>query len=630
MTDYEKNFETDVARLLDIVANALYTNPDVFLRELISNAADACDRLRYEGMRDPALIVGDPDFKIRVTVDPDANTLTVADNGIGMNDKDLAENLGTIAHSGAAAMMEQVKDAGGDLSLIGQFGVGFYASFMVADTVTVISRKAGEETVFAWESDGRTGFTVRQADTAQADALPGGRGAAVILNLKPTARDYLSYDTLKRVIRTYSDHVSVPVHAGEEDEPLNAAAALWMRPKSEVREEQYKEFYRHIAQAFDDPILTSHWRAEGKLEFSVLLFVPSMRPWDLYDPSRRAAVRLYVKRVFITDQSEHLVYPWLRFVRGVIDSEDLPLNISREMLQRNAIVDTIRRSVSKRILSDIAKLADNDKQAFDTLWRQFGMVIKEGLYDAVEHREEIFKICRFFSSETGEEMISLDDYLTGMKEGQTSIYYMTGDDLDALRASPQLEGFRARGLNVLLMTDAVDGAWLQNVREYDKTPFQSAAKGEIDLSRFDAGDENTDGDAAAEGEQPDDQSANDLLAFLKEALKDDVHDVRFSSRLTQSPVCLVAPDLGLDMHMESVLQLSQKSNPRTRPVLEVNRRHPLITCLAGLSDGAARTDAARLLLDQARIVQGQNLPDPAAFSQRMAHFMERGLAGPRS
>lgn len=621
------NFDTDVSRLLDIVANALYTNRDVFLRELISNAADACDRLRYDALQNPELTKGDPDFKIQVKADSEANTLTITDNGIGMDKDDLITNLGTIARSGTAAIMEQMQGSKEDMNLIGQFGVGFYASFMIADTVDVISRKAGSDDIWVWSSDGKTGFDVNEASEEQKQSLTSNRGTAIVIHLKSGSYDFLLDDKLKQIVLTYSDHINVPVYIGTEEEPVNAASALWMRPKSEITTEQYTEFYHHIGQVFDEPIMTSHWKAEGKIEFSALLFIPSMRPWDLYDPSRQHVVKLYVKRVFITDNLKNLVYPWLRFLRGVIDSEDLPLNISREMLQMNPIVDTIRRSVTKRVLSDISKLADNDKQAFETLWHQFGMVIKEGLYDAVEHREDIFKICRFHCSEK-DELTSLDEYIENMREDQKSIYYMAGDNLESLKNSPQLEGFKARGLNVILMNDTVDNFWLQNVQDYKGKFFQSVTKGAIDLSRYDRNKDATKEEDLKEDkpQQEDNQKIQSLLDFFKGVLSEHVHDVRISSRLTDSPVCLIAPDNAVDMHMESVLKIQQKYEHQTKPVLEINKDHALIKKLAELGDSETSKETAWLLLDQARIIQGQSVPDPASFARRMSKFMEKGLA----
>jgi len=483
MSEEKLAFGTDVSRLLDIVANALYTNRDVFLRELISNAADACDKLRYESLQNPRLVNGSPDFKITIVKNTNDNTLIITDNGIGMNREELVENLGTIARSGTAAMVEAVKSANneekGALNLIGQFGVGFYASFMVADKVDVISRKAGEDKIWRWESDGRTGYTVGEEETAKID-----RGVKITLHLKPDAYDFLNEDNLKRIILAYSDHIAIPVFVGAEDKPVNAASALWMRSKNDITIEQYNEFYHHIGHVFDEPTMTSHWRAEGKIEYTALLYIPTMRPFDLYEPGRQHAVRLYVKRVFITDQVQNLIYPWLRFVRGVIDSEDLPLNISREMLQNNPVVAKIRSGVTKRILADLAGLAERDEAAFDTFWYQFGMVVKEGLYDAAEHRDDIFKICRFFSTNANRRLTSLDDYVSRMKEGQEEIYYILGEKLESLEKSPQLEGFKARGLEVLFFNDTIDSFWLQMSTTFKGKKFVSITKGSTDLDKF--------------------------------------------------------------------------------------------------------------------------------------------------
>ncbi len=623
MSEEKMQFGTDVSRLLDIVANALYTNRDVFLRELISNAADACDKLRYESLQNPRLVNGDPDFKITIAKDSNANTLTIADNGIGMNREELVENLGTIARSGTAAMAEAVKNAGGDkgaLNLIGQFGVGFYASFMVADKVDVISRKAGDDTAWQWESDGRTGYTVSQTD-ASID-----RGVKITLHLKSDAYDYLNEDKIKQIVLAYSDHVAVPVFVGNDDSSVNAASALWMRPKNEITTEQYNDFYHHIGHVFDEPIMTSHWRAEGKIEYTALLYIPTMRPIDLYEPGRKHAVRLYVKRVFITDQVQNLIYPWLRFVRGVIDSEDLPLNISREMLQNNPVVSRIRSGVTKRILSDLAALAERDAAAFETFWYQFGMVVKEGLYDAAEHRDEIFKICRFFSTNENRRLTGLDDYVSRMKEGQEEIYYILGENIDNLERSPQLEGFKSRGLEVLFFNDTIDSFWLQMAGTFKGKKFVSVTKGSIDLDKFEAKEEQPKIENAA-----DNASVSLLLGVLADELKKDVKEVRISKRLTDSPVCLIADEQGVDMHMERILKVQQKYEPvNNKKVLEINERHALIQKLATLAiankDAPALKDAARLLYDQACIIQGEPVNDPSSFVRRMAEFMQRGLA----
>lgn len=622
-------FGADVSRLLEIVAHALYSNRDVFLRELISNASDACDRLRYESISKPDLAKDDTKFRIHIYKDADYRALHVVDNGIGMTRDELIENLGTIAKSGTRALMEQIGKAQDKdkLSLIGQFGVGFYASFMVAGKVEVISRHAADGKTWHWESDGRTGFEIREANADEQKLIIGNRGTAIILHVNADASEFLIDEKLKQVIQTYSDHINVPVYlsdpaqAAKDEDPVNKASALWMRPRSEVTPEQYREFYNTIGFGMDEPLVTSHWRAEGKIEYSALLFVPMLRPWDLYDPSRRNAVRLYVKRVFITDHCDGLMVPWLRFVRGVIDSEDLPLNISREMLQHNPVIAKIRNSVATRILTDLEKIAADDPVLYGTFWGQFGPVIKEGLYDAVEHREQLFKVARFYSTHDNGKLTTLGDYVSRMKTGQDEIFYISGENIDTLKNSPQLEGFSARGLEVLLFTDTIDDFWLQQVPEYLGKTFKSITKGSIDLSKFPGGD------AAAENPAEKTPEIIKLAETLKDILKDDVSDVRLSDRLTDSPVCLVAGDNSVDINMERVLKIHQKYEAKSTRILEINGAHPLILRLAHESrDSAGLSDAAHLLLDQARIIQGEPLPDPAAFARRMASFMEKGLA----
>lgn len=618
------NFGADVSRLLEIVAHALYSNRDVFLRELVSNASDACDRLRYESITKPDLVGKDVQFNVHVVRDGKTRMLTVLDNGIGMNRAELVENLGTIAKSGTKALMEQAAQSSDKLSLIGQFGVGFYASFMVANKVEVISRKAGEAETWHWESDGATGFSVREAKKDEAVRLKDGHGTAIVLHIRDEASDYLIDDKLKTVIQTWSDHINLPVYLGEGTEPVNKAGALWTKHKSEITQDQYAEFYRHIGHGYDDPLLTSHWRAEGAIEYTALLFVPTMRPWDLYDPTRKHAVRLYVRRVFITDDCQGLMFPWLRFVRGVIDSEDLPLNISREMLQHNPVIDKIRNGVAKRILTDLDKLAKEDEPAYATFWGQFGAVIKEGLYDAISLREDLFKIVRFYSTHD-DRLTSLEDYVSRMKDGQGIIYYISGENLDNLRNSPQLEGFRARGIEVLLFTDTIDDFWLQTAFEYKGKPFKSVTKGDIDLSKFDTDTVRTE-DPKPDGHP---QSLDALLKTIRETLKDEVSEVRISHRLTDSPVCLVADEHGVDLRMERVLRVHQQYKAPSKRVLEINATHPLIERLGAIASenpAADIGDAAHLLLDQARIIQGEPVPDPSRFARAMSRFMERGLA----
>lgn len=634
--NFDRAFETDVSRLLDIVANALYSNRDVFLRELISNAADACDRLRYEALQKPELTKDSAPFNITLIPDNNDLSLTIIDNGIGMNNDDLIDNLGTIARSGTAKILENLKDQGQekDMNLIGQFGVGFYASFMVAKDVRVISRKAGETQAWYWASDGQSGFTIREATDPESEILRDAHGTAITLNLKGDAIDYLLDDKINQIVLSYSDHIEVPIYLEsditkdkEEREPLNAASALWTRPKNEITDQQYKEFYHHIGQFFDDPILTTHWTAEGTIEYTALLYIPSMRPWDLYNPQRKSSLRLYVKRVYITDQLESLLYPWLRFVRGIVDSQDLPLNISREMLQNNAIVNKIRSGITKKILGEIDKLSRDDEAAFATLWGQFGAVIKEGLYDAIEHRDQIFKICRFYSTHDPEKQTSLSDYIARMKDGQDKIYYIAGEKVDSLRKSPQLEGLTSRGIEVLLMTDTVDEFWLQQIGEFEGKKFQSVTKGNIDLSKFDG--ESKDDKTDEKKSEESDTELKKLTAFLTTELAEHVASVRVSKRLTESPVCLVASDQGVDMNMEKVLKIHQKYDPEVKRVLEINPSHTLIQKMNKMAENGADNqilkDCAAMLMDQALIIQGDPLPDPAGFAKRMADFMAKGL-----
>ena len=537
-----QNFGADVSRLLDIVANALYTNQDVFLRELISNAADACDRLRYDAIQNPALTSDNPALRVCIYKDTTARTISVVDNGVGMTDSEMADNLGTIAKSGTAALMESMQGADDKLNLIGQFGVGFYAGFMVAHKIEVVSRKAGSDDIWCWVSDGRSGFTVKPATEIQAARLDGARGTAVMLFLKDSASEFLIDEKIKMTVTEYSDHIGVPIYLGapqmvsqdNEATPLNSTSALWMRSPSEITKEQYEDFYRHISHGLDEPIMTSHWRAEGTIEFTGLLYAPTLRPWDLFDPGRKHFIKLYVRRVFISEDVETLMFPWLRFMRGVIDSEDLPLNISRESLQYNPYIEKIRGHVARRVLIDLDKLSQSDVPSFTTFWGQFGAVMKEGLYDAPEHRPSILKVSRFFSThDDGQALTSLEDYKSRMKEGQDKIFYISGESLQGLKNSPQIEGFRSRGLEVLFMTDTIDDFWLQQVQDYKGTKFQSITKGDIDLAKF--SDEKRPEDQQEKSSDAAENNIPALIEKIQSILKDKVHNVRRSQRLKDSP-----------------------------------------------------------------------------------------------
>jgi molecular chaperone HtpG len=622
MAQEKRSFQAEVSRLLDIVAHSLYSEKQIFLRELISNASDACDRLRYLAISEPKLTEGDSDFRVVLTPDKAAMTLTIADNGIGMSHDELVENLGTIARSGTAAFVNQLSgDQRKDMTLIGQFGVGFYSAFMVAGEVEVLTRKVGEAQAWRWASDGKGEFTVEPAEKEA-------RGTTILLRLLKDEGEYTDPERLRRIVTTYSDHVALPIvlKADGKEETLNTAAALWTRPKSEITPDQYREFYHHNAHAFDEPWLTLHNKAEGTYQYTTLLFVPGSKPFDLFDPQRKARVKLYVRRVFITDDCAELLPPYLRFLRGIVDSEDLPLNVSREMLQNNPMLKRMRGQITTRVLSELAKKAKDEPAEFVKFSENFGAVLKEGIYEDREHKDEILPLARFRST-AGDELTSLDDYIARMKPGQEAIYTIAGENLEALKKSPQLEGFRARGIEVLLLTDPVDEFWTPAVGEYQKKEFKSVTRGSADLDKI-APEEKTDG-APAE-EKPEGDVAS-LVALLKLSLGDAVKDVRSSKRLTESAVCLVADERDIDMHLERLLRQHQQlaAGVDAKRILEINPKHPLIAQLVDLAGKEGATDAlgdfAWLLLDQARILEGETLPDPAAFAKRLSSVLARGL-----
>jgi molecular chaperone HtpG len=619
MPQETRTFQAEVSRLLDIVAHSLYSEKEIFLRELISNASDACDRLRYAAITEPGLIEGDADYRVVVTPVKSSKTLTIADNGIGMNHDELVENLGTIARSGTAAFVKELSgDAKKDVSLIGQFGVGFYSAFMVAGRVEVLSRKAGEEQGWRWESDGKGEFTIEPEPNLK-------RGTRITLHIREGDEDYLEPHRLRQIVKTYSDHIALPIVLadGNKDETINTASALWTRPRSEITEEQYKEFYHHVGHGFDEPWLTLHARAEGVVEYTYLLFVPASKPFDLFEPERKTQVKLYVRRVFITDEGTDLLPPYLRFLRGVVDSEDLPLNISREMLQSNPMIARMRRQLTGRVLGELQKKATDAPEEFEKFWDNFGAVLKEGLYEDRDQRDTLFSLARFRST-TREGWVSLDQYIEAMKPGQEAIYTITGDNLDLVAKSPQLEGFRARGVEVLLLTDPIDEFWVPAIGSYKEKPFKSATRGGLDLDKIELADKK---DAADKPAPP--AKLASLIAIFKLALGDAVKDVRSSARLTDSAVCLVADEGDMDMHLERLLKQHRQLDSAAKRILEINPEHRLIERLAASVGevGAADqlSDFAWLLLDQARIVEGEQLPDPPAFARRLALLLERGL-----
>ena len=618
MTQETRSFQAEVSRLLEIVAHSLYSEKEIFLRELISNASDACDRLRYAALTEPALTDGDTGYRVVLTPDKADRTLTVADNGIGMNREELIENLGTIARSGTAAFVNQLSgDARKDMSLVGQFGVGFYSAFMVAEKVEVLSRKAGESAGWRWVSDGKGEFTIEPLPEAA-------RGAKIIAHLREGEDEYLDPTRIRRIVNTYSDHIGLPIvlNATGKEETINTASALWTRPRSEITAEQYKEFYHHVGHSFDDPWLTLHNKAEGVLEYTSLLFVPSTKPFDLFDPERKSRVKLYVRRVFITDEGTGLLPPYLRFLRGIVDSEDLPLNVSREMLQSNPMATRIRQQLTRRVLSELAKKASEAADEYDKFWDNFGAVLKEGLYEDREHRDELLGLARFRST-ARDGLVSLDEYIAAMRPGQDAIYTINGDNLDLIKRSPQLEGFRARGVDVLLMTDPIDEFWVSAIGAYKEKPFKSATRGGIDLDKI------TPAEEREENEPEPPAKLASLIAIFKLALGDAVKDVRSSERLTDSAVCLVADEGDMDMHLERLLKQHRQLDTASKRILELNPRHKLIERLAATVGDVGASDQlsefAWLLLDQARIVEGEQLPDPPAFARRLASLLERGL-----
>jgi molecular chaperone HtpG len=628
-------FQAEVARLLQLMVHSVYTEKDIAVRELISNASDACDKLRYEALSRPELTGSDTRFAIRIVPDAEAGTLTIADNGIGMDRQELIDNLGTIARSGTRAFLDRLageaKGTAGDGAsaseeaaepagepapgggLIGQFGVGFYSAFMLADRVDVTSRPAGGGEAWTWSSDGTGSFSVEKAGEADAAAVP--RGSRVRLQLTATARHLLEPATLERVVRTYSDHILFPVELVEGDsEPrqINAASAIWQRARSAVTADEHKEAYRSLTGLWDEPALTVHYKAEGRLSFAALLYVPANPPFDLMDPARKGRIKLYVRRVYITDDAD-LLPGWLRFVRGVVDSEDVPLNISREMLQNNPVVGQIRKALTQRVLTELAGFAAKEPARYGELAATFGTVLKEGIYEDRERQEEVLGLVRFHSSK-GEARRSLADYLADMRPNQTDIYYLTGESLERLRTSPQLEEARARGIEVLLLADPIDAFWTQMVEGFQGKPLRSLGQGEADLSLVPRL-------AEAPAEPAAGVETSVLVAALKKALGERVADVKASKRLVESPACLVASAHGPDRQLERLLA-RQARGTGSKPVLEINPAHALVTAAAGRAalPGTDVADHAEVLLGLAYTLDGEVPPDPAAFAAAVARL----------
>ena len=612
MTIETRGFQTEAKQLLHLMIHSLYSNREIFLRELISNASDAIDKLRFESLSDDTLIADDPDFKIHIDFDADAKTLSVSDNGIGMTRDEVIEQLGTIAKSGTAEFFESLTgDQRQDAQLIGQFGVGFYSAFMAADEVEVLTRRAGTTEGTLWKSKGEDEFTVEDAG---AD-----RGTRVTLHLKSDAEEFAEAFRLRTIVRTYSDHIGVPVvmpaeAADEEDgdaedagsapgeEVINSATALWTRSRSEVKDDEYQEFYKHVSHDFEDPLAWSHNRVEGRLEYTSLVFIPRRAPFDLWNRESPRGLKLYVQRVFIMDDAEQFLPLYLRFVRGIVDSNDLPLNVSREILQQDPAVTTIRNALAKRVLDTLARLEDD---GYDTFWDEFGQVLKEGIAEDFANRDAIMKLLRFSSTKAEDEKqrTSLSDYVGRMQEGQDRIYYLIADSLSAARQSPHLEVFRQRDIEVLLLTDRIDEWFMSFVNEFDGKPLQDVTRGELDL----------DGE-----EKPEDGADDDALAKrIKEALEGRVESVRRSTRLTDSPACLVLGEHDMGAQMRRLMEATGQSVPDSKPHFEFNPDHPLVLKLDGEADDERFGDLVKVLFDQASLAEGQSLTDPGDYVRRV-------------
>ena len=625
-TQETHGFQAEVKQLLNLMIHSLYSNKEIFLRELISNASDAADKLRFEALTDSALMENDPELKIRVSYDPKARTVTVTDNGIGMSRDEVIANIGTIAKSGTREFLTSLTgDQQKDANLIGQFGVGFYSSFVVADKVTVVTRRAGltKEHGVRWESDGGGEYTLEVVEKES-------RGTEVTLHLRDGEDELANGNRLRGIIRKFSDHITLPIVMKEEewdkdnsryrttgkDQTVNQASALWARSKNDITEEQYHEFYKHVAHDFEAPLVYTHNKVEGRKEYTQLLYIPARAPFDLWDRDHRRGIKLYVRRVFIMDDAEQLLPTYLRFVRGVIDSADLPLNVSREILQESKDIQDIRSANVKRVLSMIEDLAEKDKEKFATFWKEFGKVIKEGVVEDYGNSERIAKVLRFASTHTDTEAqeVSLADYVSRMKPEQEKIYYVTAETFAAAKNSPHLEVFRKKGVEVLLMYDRVDEWVTQHLMEFEGKKLQSVAKGRLELGKLED-------EAEKKAQEKEESESKPLLERIKTSLGESVKDVRVTLRLTDSPACLVADEHDMGAHYERLLKASGQNLPASKPILEINPQHPLVLRLKYEPDEARFTDLAKVLFDQSLLAEGGQLEDPAGFVKRLNQLM---------
>ena len=620
-------FQTEVKQLLDLMVHSLYSNREIFLRELISNASDAEDKLRFEALQDDGLYEKDSDLKIRVEFNKELKTITVLDNGAGMSRDEVIENLGTIAKSGTKQFFEALTgDQTKDSQLIGQFGVGFYSCFIVAKKVEVITRRAGESRAkgVRWISEGENDYSIETVDRAK-------RGTKVVLHLREDADEFLNGYRLREIITKYSDHISFPIIMDKDDvkdgvvdkdkdkdkiesgeDTVNSATALWTRNKKEIKNEEYNEFYKHIGHDFEDPLAHTHNKVEGKLEYTSLLYIPSQAPFDLWDREQRHGVKLYVRRIFIMDDAQQLLPPWLRFIRGVIDSDDLPLNVSREILQKNKVVDSIRSGCTKKIIGLLKSMAKNDEEKYQKFWKIFGKVLKEGVVDSTDYKDDLSHLFRFSSTheDTEDQKVSLKDYVERMPESQKSIYYVIADSYMTAKSSPHLEIFRKKDIEVLLLSEPIDEWVTTHLSEFDSKKLQSVNKGELDL-----------GDIQDEGEKKKDKESNkahdELVKRIKDILDEKVKEVRVTSRLTTSPACLVSDDNDMGRHLEQILKASGQNIPGSKPILEINPDHPIIKKIDGEKDNDLFTDWSHILFDQALLSEGGQLADPVNFVNKL-------------
>ena len=608
------SFQAEVSKLLDIVANSLYSEREIFLRELISNSADACEKLRYLAITKKGLLGDQKDLSIHIRLSKKKKIIEIEDNGIGMSRQELIDNLGTIARSGTNKFIEAMKTKKkDDLSAIGQFGVGFYSSYMVAETVDVLSKSAENKETNLWSSNGKDGYSIENQNKKD-------RGTIISLKIKKDADEFLDSIRLRSIITKYSNYIPFPIYlkdldSKDKEEKVNEGEPLWLKDKKKIKKEDYKQFYNNISFNFDDPLKTIHYNAEGVINYKALLFLPTNQPMDLFNPDRKNKIKLYVQKVFITDDCEEIIPHWLRFIPGVVDSQDISLNISREMLQNNPIITKIKKGITIKILNELSALADVETKAYLNFWKNFGAVIKEGLYEFNDHHDKILPLLRFHTSEN-EEVISLDDYLLKMVKNQNEIYYFANTDKEHIKNSPQLETFIDKKIPVLFMTDAVDEFWLQNASKYKDKTFKSITKGKIDLSKI----KSTNTKEKENSESKNNTNINDLINVLKKELENKISNVVVSNRLTKSPIILIADESGMDINMEKLMKMHNKTMPDSKKILEINPNHPMILKLSESLSKIDHKKLSSLLLDQANILDGNVLSNPTNYIESLTEL----------